>query len=1149
MIRLFTFSMILLTALLAVGKSAHAGAEVAYDFVNHFSDAKIANALTAKATGSTAGGVQKPSIFLHPTEKEATATYQVTLPSVSQGDRLLAAYSVGIRDGIKTDDAQHPFDGVKFVLRVDGKEQFSTELKETRWIDGATDLTSMAGKQIEVVFATSPIKSTNYAWAAWGEPKILKLSGGLLGSGNAVKTAKGILVFDSAMGANKVEIMPTGIPGKQKTAKSQTIAWSTPQGAAGPSKTEVIPFDFAELGATGVELRFTDQISGAQVYEFSPRLEIASFGPSNALLLSDTPAELRCTVRNTGDGILHASSGTKATVTASFPASSQSIGDLAPGAQKTLVWPNVKLQTGTAGASIKITGQGIGDLTASWSGSVVKMPSAVPFKVTQAECRRLSDGTVLLQNPKLRMMFLKNNDGYAGWMASIPRGSDWTSVASGGPFGKVVAGDENHSTYLVYPKDVKLSDDPGVAPAVSFTAEKQIGKAQCRFEWTFTLDRTESRITMTNSMTSPEPLDILHFSGPMVYAGDQGFGAIKDEGLFPGLEYLLAESSSGTENASAPYDLRTVPHPNKITIPLMAIRNRDALVSLEWDPLQKWDGTADKPSALYASPNFLDGGDNHKMGIFAPSVPEWVPENQQIAAKPYKLEAGKTLSLTADLVVKQGSKTVLDAVEGWVARHKLPAPAEPESPIEEYLNLCDNAYFGGAWDDAAKAWKHTNTGPVFFDPMIATYMWNRADYYVEPDPYQKRLMDFAGSAAEKAKESRTLDVALLAGGVEDALNRMANSANQRIAAQQADGSWPFQPDKAHEVFGKPGDSSSGFTANNAIDVLHYALVSGDTKARAAGLKALKYLDTQSRPEGSQTWELQLHVPDILASARLVEAYLSGYELTDDKAYLDKAVYWAKSGLPFVYMWNASDRPIMRYGTIPVFGATWFNAQPWFGVCVQWCGCDYAYSLGRLASYDNSMDWKRISEGILKCAIQQQEYIKKKYPADAGMYPDAFSPLTGEEEYHWDLNPRLISRLAMQYLGADGFPRSSGFTDRYGSRLTITAPANVVKMTSNGEILRTRIVGAPKTTIYMILSGVHSPMGIGIKERNLPQYNYTAGVLDRIAEGYVYFDDKALTIIKIKTQPEMDFAVDLFNHQAYQQDTESAKKKADKNPKK
>jgi len=1099
---------LLLLGLILIAVEAFAGISVVYDFVDHHSDAKIANALSSGVSPSIAGGMEKKSFSLHPVAGETTATYKVGLPKINPGERLVLMFSAGIRDGVKTDEPEHPFDGVSFAVRTQGKEGFTTDLRETKWVDGSLDLTSWAGKQIEIVFVTMPNSNSNYDWAAFGNPRILKLSNGLLGHSNTAKTAKGIIVLNYMTGNNSVTIVPTGMPANGQADKS-AITWNAPKDSVAQSLA-AIPFDFTSVGATGVEIQLTDLISSIDVYKFDPQLEIVSFGPVNALVLADTPTDFQCVIKNAGEGSLDAKVEAKLS-----GSTSQSIGPLLPGEEKTLTWQGIKFAEGEAAASLTVSG-----LTSTWSGMAVKLPP-MPLKAQAAEVKRLADGTIFLQSPVIRMAFLKTKTGYAAWMISAPKGADWETAATGS-FGKIVTpGQDQPLASNLYPTDAKIT-----GAAVSFTEKRQIGSSDCLFEWTFTLDPSKSKVSASSAITAGKPIDVLHFSGPTVYAGDGSFGGNKDGGLFPGLEYLLTERSSGTENAAPPLNLRTVPHPNKITIPFMAVRKGGALVSLEWDPLQKWDGVNDRPAAVFASPNFLDGQENHKMGLFAPSVPDWTVENQQIASKPYPLEAGKSLRLTADIVVNSNSSTILDAVDGWVSRHPLPEPPETGKKSYEAMDLLNQAYAKSAWDPNTNGWKHTNTSEKgTFDPMIAVYLRDQISHI--PPPKRAAIEPVFKAAMEKANGNLNLDIALLTGGVADAYKRMADQANGLIAAQRADGSWPFTPDEKHSVFGKTGDSSSGHSSIYAETVLRYAVISSDPKARESGLKALGYLDTQSRPEGAQTWELQLHVPDILASAHLINCYLYGYQMTENKKYLDRAVYWAKSGLPFVYMWNVDDRPIMRYGTIPVFGATWFTSQPWFGVCVQWCGLEYANSLLRLSDYDKTQPWDKVAMGIMNCGIQQVLYITEKYPADAGMYPDAYSPVKGAEEYHWDLNPRLISRMFTRIYGRDAFPNTYIIKDPKGAVFALTMPVKNVHLTSNSEMLKGDFLGVPGAFLGGILVGVREPLSV--------QCNAVlrrAEDLSKVEEGWQYYPETTTSIFRFKSGLENTIVVDLINQYIY-----------------
>lgn len=237
------------------------------------------------------------------------------------------------------------------------------------------------------------------------------------------------------------------------------------------------------------------------------------------------------------------------------------------------------------------------------------------------------------------------------------------------------------------------------------------------------------------------------------------------------------------------------------------------------------------------------------------------------------------------------------------------------------------------------------------------------------------------------------------------------SAPLALAARQLpNGSWGFQPAGGTTLsFGSTGDTSNGYTATSAFQVLYFARLTGDQRLVDAGLKALDFLETQPlHPEGAQTWELSLHVPDLLASSWVMQSFIEGYRLTSEERYLALAERWALSGLPFIYTWNPSDRPIMRYTTIPVFGASNFTS-PWFGRPVMWNGLDYAIGLQNLAMEQDQagvhplLDWRRLAEGITSAAAQMQP----EQGSYTGMYPDAWDATTGTEAYTWWLSPTYL----------------------------------------------------------------------------------------------------------------------------------------------
>jgi hypothetical protein len=508
------------------------------------------------------------------------------------------------------------------------------------------------------------------------------------------------------------------------------------------------------------------------------------------------------------------------------------------------------------------------------------------------------------------------------------------------------------------------------------------------------------------------------FRFPDWCVGDGSFGERKEEALLPGLEYLLNEErSSGEQNAAPPYHLRFAPHPYKITVPLMAVRWRNWLVGMYWDAQQSWSGVLTMPNALFFSPNGQAHGAHHRFALWVPTIPRWAEENTTQAREQFRLLKGESVQLSATLFVLPNARDISEAIETYLQRFGMPYPPAPQRDDRAALMLSLRGLLN-SWDGNQRAWRHTNTGPTFYDPSVALGLWVLAHRLPPELGERARAIQQVREAVEAvAPESMGWELAFYLGRLPTMLNQWRRATESLLRSQRADGSWAWQPaSERHRVFGKAGDSSSGHTGERAAQVGRYALCTLDRDALQGLQRALRFLAEQRRPEGAQTWELPLHVPDLLAAAHAINASLNAYEATGEPSYLQAARRWALRGVPFIYLWRAPDRPIMLGASIPVFGVTWLSQQPWFGVAVQWNGLVYAHALYRLAEHDTSLEWRRLADTITMCAVQQQEWVTERYPTDEGFYPDAFSITRGTEEYHWDLNPRLIPPCLSRKMG-------------------------------------------------------------------------------------------------------------------------------------
>ncbi len=271
------------------------------------------------------------------------------------------------------------------------------------------------------------------------------------------------------------------------------------------------------------------------------------------------------------------------------------------------------------------------------------------------------------------------------------------------------------------------------------------------------------------------------------------------------------------------------------------------------------------------------------------------------------------------------------------------------------------------------------------------------------------------------------------------------NARNLLGRFQPDGTVLYQPTPAGTDYGKThyARDANGLTASYLASLLENAVFAGDRGLIDKGLGHLRALSKfrNTVPRGAQTWEVPLHTPDILASAKLLRCYTLGYELTGDAGFLEQARYWAWTGVPFVYLAAPTDGAVGLYATIPVFGATDWVAS-WFGVPVQWCGLVYADALNQFVKYDPSGPWRRIADGIAASGIQQSWPL-----ADAervGLLPDSFQ-LRPQIRCGPAINPGTVQCTAVQYYRE---PAVYDFHVFPGHGLLVHAPGELGAITEN-----------------------------------------------------------------------------------------------------
>jgi len=644
---------------------------------------------------------------------------------------------------------------------------------------------------------------------------------------------------------------------------------------------------------------------------------------------------------------------------------------------------------------------------------------------------------------------------------------------------------------------------------------------------------SEGRIALFRAsyrLVCNRPARLLAWEGPILYAGEGGKGSRKRFALFPGLEMLEGEEVSSSDleiRLDHPDRLRYVPHPNKITVPMMAIQST-GVVGLLWDAHQKWDGAHDRPSAVFASPNRFEGYNNHLMGLFVPSVPQWVPENSRVAARSYSFKAGRPLHLESYLMVADSFPEGVPSVTPWIATFGLPHPAPiPHGSYTKEVEFSMQAYLESLWDPEEKQWwVSKGAGPLLSPkgrPMSYCYdllMGSRITSH--PQLRQRYLARMNEVLRLTGGRPSGDDLGFDRAGPESFLGQMASSVSNLIASQGDDGSWRFDADLKdmgifkgldyHEL-GPDNAAELGTCAQKAYEILRYARISGDRRAYQAGMKALRFMRRFHIPRAAQVWEVPVHAPDILAASDAIDAFLEAHRFDGDEAHLRQARRWAEAGLPFLYFWNPPEFLFLRYASIPVFGASW-NQWSWFGRPVQWNGLRFAYALLKLqealrqnypARKLDSDRLKTIAEGIVRSAMYQQEQRGK----EAALWPDSIGAIKGDKAA-WIFSPALILKSVYYLLGRDVEPKTRWATQGK-ERIPVTSMASIGNLSWRGGTIRFTLAYPRGQDGFTLLVGIGRPSRVLLEGRPL---NYRPDLTGGQSSGWRYDSASASLCIRV-----------------------------------
>ena len=756
-------------------------------------------------------------------------------------------------------------------------------------------------------------------------------------------------------------------------------------------------------------------------------LAIESFGPDRTLIPKNSSFAIHARVKNMG--------------TATIPMATLSI-ELSPGMAlsgglATRSLENIPNEGGEAAATWNVSaGTSAGIHTATLTIDLIGNPAhnrmsqrifisnpapAVESIPSTSHATAFFDagGNLVLQSAFARLVALANPGGHSPVMlyARTTLESPWKLagvLATLEPLTLKQMGQSNPVLADVLPGSASiLMDQPDLSsirlsPQVSGFSDAGLS---CQLDFSITREGRTIDCTARLGAGNQQDFQICRFAPLTFKVGEGSFGSQQKQALFPGVEWLVSgEVSSSTLDIAAPGNIRFAPDPHWITVPSMGVFSNDGLLcGLAWEATQEWAPGKIMPAAAFASPNFLENQNNHYLSLFLPSIPDHVLPNQLTASLPYDLLKNSWMDLEARIILDAAPKDTISLVDHWLDLHGHQPAAYPiNQSLEKSIEISRQALLTTLWGSETRCWQHATGFACSPTPGLAYLLW--LDY----------LETGSTAARDRALDAVTYYRANNSPGI------LSSQTNMHIFGWQAPfvfGDWhgsidsmvsygvglslQMRSDGSYPPFGDaslvdPNGRELGWTARRA-----YSLVSLGRQLKRSdfltnGKKSLDHMKTFSVPRAAQTWEIPQHTPDILAAAQAVEAYVAGYEAFQRLDYLYAAIYWARAGLPFVWFWNPPEWVTMRYGSVPVFGATFYTGS-WFGRAVQWNGLVYAHALNMLAEHDSSYPWKQIADGITVSALHQQ--VAEPGPL-AGTYPDGWN-MVGNYPQPVYINPENI----------------------------------------------------------------------------------------------------------------------------------------------
>ena len=144
-----------------------------YDFVEHFRHATLHAdqdpvGMEVRVGEATCDGLIQMALWQHPpVQGSAHVEYQVPVPSGAR--QLRIQFATGIRDGAHLTEGNL----VAFRLLVNDWQIWSQTQQMQKWKTHEVEMPALRGDIARIQFVTDGLGNHQWAWAVWGEPRLL----------------------------------------------------------------------------------------------------------------------------------------------------------------------------------------------------------------------------------------------------------------------------------------------------------------------------------------------------------------------------------------------------------------------------------------------------------------------------------------------------------------------------------------------------------------------------------------------------------------------------------------------------------------------------------------------------------------------------------------------------------------------------------------------------------------------------------------------------------------------------------------------------------------------------------------------------------------------------------------------------------------